>query len=83
MAWAEGRAAAAIDGSRAPAWKEQKELESLDIELPQLEAKKSEIEGLLASGISDANEIEKLSKQFTFISSQIDEKTMRWLELQE
>jgi ATP-binding cassette subfamily F protein uup len=64
-------------------YKEQKELESLDVELPQLEIKKSEIETLLASGISDVKEIEKLSKQFTFISSQIDEKTMRWLELQD
>ncbi len=64
-------------------YKEQKELESLDIELPQLETKKLEIETLLASGISDVKEIEKLSKQFTFISSQIDEKTMRWLELQD
>jgi ATP-binding cassette subfamily F protein uup len=64
-------------------YKEQKELESLDIELPQLETKKLEIETLLASGISDVKEIEKLSKQFTFISTQIDEKTMRWLELQD
>ena len=64
-------------------FKEQKELEALDIELPQLEIKKTEIETLLASGLSDVKEIEKLSKQFTFISSQIDEKTMRWLELQD
>ncbi|MBK6983502.1 MAG: ABC-F family ATP-binding cassette domain-containing protein [Bacteroidetes bacterium] len=63
-------------------YKEQKELESLDVELPQLETKKLEIETLLASGITDVKEIEKLSKQFTFISTQIDEKTMRWLELQ-
>ena len=64
-------------------FKEQKELESLDVELPQLEVKKTEIETLLSSGITDAKEIEKLSKQFTFITTQIDEKTMRWLELQE
>ena len=64
-------------------FKEQKELESLDVELPQLEIKKTEIETLLSSGITDAKEIEKLSKQFTFIISQIDEKTMRWLELQD
>jgi ATPase subunit of ABC transporter with duplicated ATPase domains len=42
-------------------YKEQKELESLDVELPQLETKKLEIETLLASGISDVKEIEKLS----------------------
>ena len=55
----------------------------MDIVLPELEGKTLEIENSLASGISDAKEIEKLSKQFTFISSQIDEKTMRWLELQD
>ncbi len=64
-------------------FKEQKELEALDVELPQLEIKKSEIETLLSSGITDAKEIEKLSKQFIFVTSQIDEKTMRWLELQD
>ena len=64
-------------------FKEQKELEALDVELPQLEIKKTEIETLLSSGITDAKEIEKLSKQFTFVTSQIDEKTMRWLDLQD
>jgi ATP-binding cassette subfamily F protein uup len=72
-----------VSDKKKLSYKEQKELESLDIELPQLEAKKLEIETLLASGISDVKEIEKLSKQFTFISTQIDEKTMRWLELQD
>jgi hypothetical protein len=37
----------------------------------------------LASGLTDANEIEKLSSQFSFILKSIDEKTMRWLELQD
>jgi len=64
-------------------FKEQKELENLDIELPKLEIRKTEIETLLASGTTDVKEIETLSKEFTLISNQIDEKTMRWLELQE
>ncbi len=64
-------------------FKEQKELEELDVELPKLETQKTEIETQLASGISDAKEIEKLSKNFTYITNQIDEKTMRWLELQD
>ena len=74
---------AVVSEKKKLSYKEQKELESLDVELPQLEIKKTEIETLLASGISDVKEIEKLSKQFTFVSSQIDEKTMRWLELQD
>ncbi len=64
-------------------FKEQKELEELDIELPQLEKQKTEIETQLSSGITDVNEIEKLSAKFSFINKSIDEKTMRWLELQE
>ncbi|MES2762837.1 MAG: ABC-F family ATP-binding cassette domain-containing protein [Bacteroidota bacterium] len=64
-------------------FKEQKELETLDAELPKLESRKAEIENLLASGITDVKEIEKLSNEFTSISSQIDEKTMRWMELQD
>jgi ATP-binding cassette subfamily F protein uup len=64
-------------------FKEQKELETIDAELPKLEARKTEIETLLASGITDVKEIEKLSSEFTQISNQIDEKTMRWLELQD
>jgi ABC transport system ATP-binding/permease protein len=74
---------AVVSEKKKLSFKEQKELEALDVELPQLEAKKLEIETLLASGISDVKEIEKLSKQFTFVTSQIDEKTMRWLELQD
>ncbi len=73
----------AVSEKKKLTFKEQKELEALDVELPKLELRKVEIETLLASGISDVKEIEKLSNEFTMISSQIDEKTMRWLELQE
>lgn len=64
-------------------YKEEKELEGLESELPELEKKKTDIENKLASGLTDANEIEKLSSQFSFILKSIDEKTMRWLELQD
>ena len=64
-------------------YKEQKELETIDAELPKLESRKTEIESLLASGITDVKEIEKLSTEFNQVSSAIDEKTMRWLELQD
>ena len=64
-------------------YKEEKELEGLESELPELEKKKIDIENKLASGLTDANEIEKLSSQFSFILKSIDEKTMRWLDLQD
>lgn len=75
--------AAVVVEKKKLSFKEQKELENLDVELPKLEIRKTEIETLLASGITDVKEIETLSKEFTLISNQIDEKTMRWLELQD
>ena len=64
-------------------YKEEKELEGLESELPELEKQKKDIETQLANGSVDASAIEKLSSQFSFISKSIDEKTMRWLELQD
>ncbi len=64
-------------------FKEQKELETLEKELEQLEKKKTELETLLAGGLTDAEEIRKTSQEFTKVSESIDEKSMRWLELQE
>ena len=64
-------------------YKEEKELEGLESELPELEKQKKDIEVQLANGNVDASEIEKLSSKFSFISNSIDDKTMRWLELQD
>ncbi|MFO0323014.1 MAG: ABC-F family ATP-binding cassette domain-containing protein [Bacteroidota bacterium] len=63
-------------------YKEQKELETLEVELPQLENQKKQIEIQLAGISTNASEIEKLSSKFSFISKEIDEKMLRWLELQ-
>ena len=68
---------------RKRSYKEEKELEGLESELPELEKQKKDIEAQLANGTVDASEIEKLSSKFSFISNSIDEKTMRWLELQD
>lgn len=64
-------------------FKEQKELETLEKELAQLEKQKAELENSLEGGLSDADEIRKISMEFNKVSESIDEKTMRWLELQE
>jgi ATP-binding cassette subfamily F protein uup len=64
-------------------FKEQKELETLEADLAQLEKRKVEIESLLAGGLTDASEIQKTSLEFNTVSSNIDEKTTRWLELQD
>jgi ABC transport system ATP-binding/permease protein len=64
-------------------YKEQKEFEALEIEIPQLEQQKADIENQLASGTLGSDEIIKASERHGELSDLIDEKTMRWLELSE
>ncbi|MBQ3576732.1 MAG: ATP-binding cassette domain-containing protein, partial [Coprobacter sp.] len=71
------------DRPRKITYKEKKELEALDIEIPQLEEEKANIETQLSSGTLSAQEITSLSKRYEELTTQIDEKTMRWLELSE
>ena len=59
------------------------ELDQLDKDIPLLEKQKVELEQKLASGLSDFNEIQKLGVQLQEITQQLDEKSMRWLEIQE
>jgi len=64
-------------------YKENKELETLEAEIPALEKQLSEKNAALnASGI-DQNTLNDLLKQIEKITSSIDEKSMRWLELNE
>ena len=64
-------------------YKEQKEFEALEIEIPQLEQQKADIENQLASGTLSSDEIIKASERHGELSDLIEEKTMRWLELSE
>jgi len=64
-------------------YKEQKELEALELEIPELEKEKADIESRLASGDLTTEEILSASKRHGELNELIDEKTMRWLELSE
>ncbi len=65
-------------------YKESKELEELEPEIEKLEKRKTEIENLLSSGDPiKSEEIVSLSKELEAITSLIDKKSMRWLELSE
>ena len=64
-------------------FKEKQEFETLEKEIPQLEAEKADIEKQLASGTLSSDEIIKASQRFGELGDIIDEKTMRWLELSE
>ena len=64
-------------------YKEQKELEALDKEIPALELEKADIEARLSSGALNSEQIIADSQRHTQLMELIDEKTMRWLELSE
>ncbi|MBQ4161741.1 MAG: ABC-F family ATP-binding cassette domain-containing protein [Parabacteroides sp.] len=64
-------------------FKERKEFEALDAEIPQLEAEKKELEMLMISGTLSNDELLAKSERFTLLMEELDEKTMRWLELSE
>jgi ABC transport system ATP-binding/permease protein len=64
-------------------YKEKQEFESLEKEIPQLEAEKALIEERLSLGASSPEEIMKDSARYSALNDIIDEKTMRWLELSE
>jgi ATP-binding cassette subfamily F protein uup len=64
-------------------FKLQHELKELETGIPELESKKRELEERLASGITNYAEISELTSALKQVSDLIDEKTLRWLEIQE
>lgn len=68
---------------RRLSFKEKKELEELEIRIPQLEEEKNQLETLLSGGSSSADEIAQASKRYQEVQEELDEAEMRWLELSE
>lgn len=64
-------------------FKERKEFEALDAEIPALEAEKKELETSMSSGTLSTEELLAKSARITALIEELDEKTMRWLELSE
>lgn len=62
-------------------YKEQREYEAIEQQLPELEREKTEIEAQLASPEGIA--IDELLVRYEQVKQQIDEQEMRWLELNE
>lgn len=63
-------------------FKERKEYEALEKELEALNAEKAQLEELFNSGAPDPD-IEAHSRRYPELLAEIDEKEMRWLELDE
>ncbi|MGM0580886.1 MAG: ribosomal protection-like ABC-F family protein [Bacteroidota bacterium] len=64
-------------------YKEKRELESIDSEIPKLTKQKEELEAKLASGEGDADDFTKWGKELSLINEKLEELEMRWLELSE
>ena len=64
-------------------YNEQREFDGLEKSMAELEKRKAEINELMLSGISDAEEITNLSKELASINDDLEEQEMRWLELSE
>ncbi|MBO5044207.1 MAG: ABC-F family ATP-binding cassette domain-containing protein [Alistipes sp.] len=73
----------ATPSRRKLSYKEQRELEQLEVELPQLESEKAALEEKLSSGTLSHEELSATAARIGEIINQIEEKEMRWLELSE
>lgn len=64
-------------------YKEKLEYEKLEKDIAALEMKKQELEKLLAEGNADHSKIMEWSEQIGRLMNDLDEKSLRWLELSE
>ena len=62
-------------------FKEQKEFEALDAEIPQLEAEKTELEEQMSSG--DFEKLQETTKHYKEVCESLEKKYVRWEELAE
>ncbi len=69
--------------SKRLSFREQQEFAALDAEIPELESEKAELEALLSSGTLSHEELTHTAERIGTLIDEIDEKTMRWLELSE
>ena len=73
----------APSGKRKRTYQENRDMERLEQEIPQLEQEKAELERLLGSGSLSVGELTAKSVRIGEVIALIDEKSMRWRELSE
>ena len=90
-------AAAAVDGKEAKSakkdyrhsdrrrltYKEKREMEQLESDIERLEAEQRQLEEDLCSGQLSVEAIMEKSKRLPLLKDELDEKSLRWLELSE
>lgn len=72
-----------LNDKRRLTFKERKEMEQLETEIATLEEEKKTIEEALCSGTLSVDELTEKSKHLPLLNDELDEKSMRWLELSE
>ncbi len=70
-------------GSRKLTYKEKREMEQLEKDIAALEDEKKKIEEALCGGTTSVEEITNMSKRLPILNDDLEEKSMRWLELSE
>ena len=71
------------DDRRRLSYKEKREMEQLEKDIAALEDEKKKIEEALCGGTTEVEEITAMSKRLPQLNEELDEKSMRWLELSE
>ena len=66
---------------RRLSFKEKQELKELETSIDALEKEKTDIETALCSGSLSVDELTEKSKRLPLLQEELDEKSMRWLEL--
>ena len=71
------------DQRRKMSFKEKREFEQLELDIASLEEEQKKIEEELCSGTLSVEQLTEKSKRLPLIKDELDEKSMRWLELSE
>ncbi len=71
------------DDRRRMSFKEKREFEQLEREIAALEEEQRQLEEQLCSGQLSVEELTEKSKRLPLLKDELDEKSMRWLELSE
>jgi ATP-binding cassette subfamily F protein uup len=72
-----------LNAKRKLSYKEKREMEQLEKDIAALEDEKKQIEEALCGGTTSVDEITAMSKRLPVLNDELDEKSMRWLELSE
>jgi ATP-binding cassette subfamily F protein uup len=72
-----------LNDKRKMSFREKQEFEHLEKEIAHLEDEKKQLEEALCSGALSVDELTENSKRLPLLDDELEEKTMRWMELSE